>query len=190
MDKGILNLTQASKYCLLGREALLKHINKGELKASKGPYGHYRIYEKDLISFMHDKGMFPMASYLPKNKKILVVDDEAKILKVLEKRLSKDGYLIETASDGAQAADKMMKFLPGLVVLDLFMPAIDGFELCKQIKKSHDTSHIKVLAITGYDSKKVREKILKAGADNYLAKPLSSKSLLSKVKILLKEKTD
>ena len=71
------------------------------------------------------------------------------------------------------------------MILDLFMPGMDGFEVCKQIKANSNTSHIKILAYTGYDTAENKERIMQAGADGYMAKPVSRKGLLENLENLL-----
>ena len=78
-----------------------------------------------------------------------------------------------------------MDFKSDLLVLDLIMPGMDGFEVCRRIKKNPRTSHIKVLAITGYDDGENRARIMKAGADGYLTKPVERAHLLATVEDLL-----
>ncbi|MCF8138696.1 MAG: response regulator, partial [Desulfotignum sp.] len=95
----------------------------------------------------------------------------------------------ETAKDGFDAGMKIMTFKPGLVILDLIMPGMDGFEVCRQIKANPDTAHIKVLAVTGYDSEENRQKILSEGADAYLAKPLFKEELMQTIQTLLHTNT-
>lgn len=185
MDKDGLNLHQVAEQCCLSQQVILEHITNGKLMASKNTEGQYIIKKEDLFDFMHQQGLNPLASYLPKSKKILVVDDESTVLSMLDKMLSKDGYLIEIASNGFQARTKIVEFEPGLVVLDLFMPETDGFEVCRQIKKSPDTKDIKVLAITGKGDEDTRRIIIKLGADSFLTKPLDRKSLLENVKLIL-----
>ena len=90
------------------------------------------------------------------------------------------------ASDGFEAGVKVMGFRPGLVILDLFMPGMDGFEVCKRIKENSSVSGIKILAITGYDTEENRERILRAGADGYLAKPVERSALVQHTEGLLK----
>ena len=100
--------------------------------------------------------------------------------------LSTNGFRTEVASDGFEAGVKTVEFKPDLMVVDLYMPRMDGFEVCKQIKENSNTSHIKVLAITGYDTKENKDRILDAGADGYLVKPLERKILLQNIGDLLK----
>ncbi len=119
-------------------------------------------------------------------KKILIVDDDLNIQKLLTKMLSLYQYQAEAASDGFEAGLKVMEFKPDLIILDLFMPRMSGFEMCKRIKKNSATSHIKILIITGYDTQENKNRIMEAGADDYLAKPLKKEIFLKKVEKLLK----
>ncbi len=119
-------------------------------------------------------------------KKILIVDDDLNIQKLLTKMLSLYQYPAEAASDGFEAGLKVMEFKPDLIILDLFMPRMSGFEMCKRIKKNSATSHIKILIITGYDTQENKNRIMEAGADDYLAKPLKKEIFLKKVEKLLK----
>ena len=122
-------------------------------------------------------------------KKILIVDDDPQIQESLTTMLSAHQYETEVASSGFEAGAKVMKFKPGLIILDLIMPGISGFKVCRLIKEDPDTSHIKVLAITGYDNKENRNRIMEAGADGYLTKPVAMNTLLQHVENLLNDKT-
>jgi DNA-binding response OmpR family regulator len=131
------------------------------------------------------KGMFPMASNRSSKKRILIVDDDPHIQGLLVKMLTAHEYATEVASDGFEAGIKIMKFRPGLVILDLFMPGMDGFQVCKQMKENPDTSHVKILILTGYDTKENRDRTIQAGADGYLAKPAEKDTLIRHVEDLL-----
>ena len=126
-----------------------------------------------------------LRKHQPAGKKILIVDDDPLILDLLTKILSAQKYETEVASSGFEAGAKVVKFKPGLIILDLIMPEMSGFEVCRRIKEDPDTSHIKILAITGYDTEENREKIMKAGADDYMAKPVKRDVLLRHVEGLL-----
>jgi len=122
------------------------------------------------------------------NKKILIVDDDSQIRDLLTQILSAHKYETETASNGFAAGAKVATFKPDLVILDLLMPQMSGFEVCRLIKEDPQTSHIKILAVTGCDTKENRDKVMKAGADDYMAKPLSSDALLGHLAGLLNGK--
>jgi len=181
----IFSIPQAAKRCAISRWTLMKCVNSGELKASRTPGGHYRILKEDLEDFIIKKKMYPLAHNRSSDKRILIVDDDLQVQKFLTAMLSSKKYETETASSGFEAGAKVVKFKPSLIILDLLMPEISGFEVCRQIKKVPETSHIKILALTGYDSKENRDRIMEAGADDYMAKPVEKDVLLHHVKDLL-----
>ena len=185
MNEDILTIPQAAKYCSLSRVTLWKYVKAGELRASLTPGGQYRLRKKDLESFMRARGMHPFATYQPQNKKVLIVDDDPQIRRLFTNILSHRGYLTETASDGFEAGVKVVSFNPGLVILDLFMPGIDGFEVCSWLKNNPGTLYIKILVVTGYDTPENMKRIMDAGADGYLTKPLDSKTLIQNVVTIL-----
>ncbi len=81
---------------------------------------------------------------------------------------------------------KINKLKPDLLILDLYMPQVNGFEVCEQIKKDPETSKIKIIAISGFDTKENKEKILEYGADIFYPKPIDSKQLIKGIKHLIK----
>lgn len=115
-------------------------------------------------------------------KKILVVDDEPDILKIVVFRLKKLGYEVTTASNGQEALDFIQKIKPDLVVLDLIMPVVDGYEVCKQVKADEKLRHIPVILLTASFTGELADKAEKLGADDYLMKPFDPEELLTKVK--------
>ena len=185
LNKNIFSIPRAAEFCSLSRGTIWKYVKSGELKASLTPGRQYRIHNKDLEFFMREKGMYPFAEYQPAQNKILIVDDDPYIQKLLTKMLSAYKYKTEVASDGFEAGVKVMEFKPGLIILDLFMPGMDGFEVCRRIKKNPLSSQIKILAITGYDTKENKDRILEAGGDGYVVKPFVNDELIQKIKDLL-----
>jgi excisionase family DNA binding protein len=181
----LLTVPQAAKRCAMSRGTIWKYVKSGEIRAFMTPGGQYRIRQTDFNAFMKRNNMYPHASFEPDSQRILLVDDEPKILKMLTTMLSSAGYSLETAKDGFEAGVKIMTFKPGLVILDLIMPGMDGFEVCRQIKTNTDTARIRVLAVTGHDCQENRNKILLEGADAYLAKPFFKNELMQTIDTLL-----
>ena len=180
------SIPKAAKHCSISRVTLWRWVRSGKLKAFLTPGGQYRIRKEDLELFISGKmGHLPQVELI-KEKKILIVDDDLGVQKLLIRMLSTNGFRTEVASDGFEAGVKTVEFKPDLMVLDLYMPRMDGFEVCKQIKENSNTSHIKILAITGYDTQENKDRILKAGADGYLVKPVERKTLLQNIDDLLK----
>lgn len=115
--------------------------------------------------------------------KILIVDDEPNILLSLEYLFKKEGFKVFIARDGAEALEIISEYEPELVLLDIMMPKVDGYEVCKYIKDKH--TKIKVVFLTAKSKRQDVEKGLNLGADLYLTKPFGNKDLVSKVKNLL-----
>ncbi len=118
--------------------------------------------------------------------KILIVDDEPFVHDFVKGALSdKNNIEIKSVYDGFLAGITINEYLPDLIILDLLLPGVDGFKVCTEIKKSPKFKNIKILAVTGYDSPEYKEKILSAGADDYLPKPIDLKIFREKVNQLL-----
>lgn len=118
-----------------------------------------------------------------KGKKILIVDDEASIRRILETRFKMLGYDIAAASNGEEALDIYNKFTPDIVILDIMMPKMDGYGVTKEIRKNFETPIILLTALGD-----VSERItgLELGADDYVVKPFSPKELEARVKAILR----
>src|SRR5579862_5151326 len=117
------------------------------------------------------------------HQRILVVDDEQQITRVLRTTLSTQGYDIRVANDGEMALELMKNWTPHVVVTDLAMPNLDGVALCRRIRQSSQVPII-VLSVRGQDRTKVEA--LDAGADDYVTKPFSMQELLARVRAQLR----
>ncbi|SFL49116.1 Response regulator receiver domain-containing protein [Pelosinus propionicus DSM 13327] len=106
--------------------------------------------------------------------KVLVVDDDEKIVKVLVTYLRKEGYMIETAMDGRNAVKKVRQWEPDVVLLDVMLPELDGWEVCKEIRRDSD---VPIIMLTARDAETDRVIGLEIGADDYVAKPFSPREL-------------
>ncbi len=113
-----------------------------------------------------------------KGIKILLVDDEPNILEFLEMGLLNEGFEVATAQDGMAAVSLAKQFQPHIVILDVMMPGMDGFEVCRMLKK---TENIAIIMLTAKDEVDDRVKGLTLGADDYMAKPFSFEELLARI---------
>lgn len=170
----------------------------GLLKAAMTTEGGHRLYEEapTMERLVKIKKMVAKGLTLPEiqsqieqevtTKKILVVDDEPEIVEFI-KDLLKDSipHQFEAVSDGFSAGRLVHTFAPDLVILDLLLPGVDGFQVCKAIREDPETKGTKILAVTGYDSAEIRNKIIDSGADDYLGKPLEYQQTLDKIAHLL-----
>lgn len=119
-------------------------------------------------------------------RKILIVDDEKDIVDLLKYNLEKEGYEVITALDG-QTAIEYSSQNPDLILLDVMLPEVDGFEVIKMIKKQKDTENIPVIFLTAKGSEIDEVLGLELGADDYIVKPISIPKLLARVKTVLKK---
>jgi len=188
LKKDVYTIPEAARICSVARTTMWRWVKSGELKASTTLGGKYRISKADLENFILKNDMYPLAYMHSPTDKILIVDDDPSVRKLLTKMLSADKYETAVAPDGFEAGIKVMEFKPDLIILDLFMPGMDGFDVCERMKGNSSTSDIKILAITGYDTKENKDRIVQAGADGYLVKPVGKSKLLKNIEELLKKK--
>jgi two-component system alkaline phosphatase synthesis response regulator PhoP len=123
------------------------------------------------------------------NNRILLVDDEKDILEFLSYNLKKEGFEVETCTDGQMALDILDEFKPHLIVLDVMMPGMDGIETCENIRSNSEYDNILITFLTARAEDYSQVAGLEAGADDYINKPIKPKVLISRVKALLRRKS-
>lgn len=125
-----------------------------------------------------------------KDIKILLVDDEQDILEIVGYNLSQEGYKIVTATNGREAIAVAKKERPQLIIMDVMMPEMDGMEACENIRKIPELSNVIITFLTARSEDYSQVAGFDAGADDYIAKPIKPKLLVSKVKALLRRLKD
>jgi two-component system, OmpR family, KDP operon response regulator KdpE len=120
---------------------------------------------------------------VPDHRRILVVDDESQITRVLRTTLSSHGYDIRTANDGETALEIVKDWMPDMVVTDLAMPGMDGLELCRRLRT---TTQIPIIVLSVRGEERTKVKALDAGADDYVTKPFGMEELLARVRANLR----
>lgn len=116
-------------------------------------------------------------------EKILVVDDEISLQETVAYNLKKQGYEVQTTGDGAEALEIARKMQPDLIILDVMLPGLDGFEICRILRREMTTP---VLMLTARDNEIDRVVGLEVGADDYMSKPFSMRELIARVKAMLR----
>lgn len=137
------------------------------------------------MHFLQDRGSQKDICSTPK-RRILVVDDDIGVQKLLMRMFNNDRFVVHACSNGFEAGRLSINFRPSLIILDLFMPTINGFDVCHRIKDDPSTSHIKILAISGHPDEANINRVFKAGADAFLPKPLMKKMVLEQIERLLR----
>ena len=187
--KTVLSTGQVAAHCQVSYETVANWIKSGKLKSYTTPGRHHRIHLSDFRAFLNEHDMPPFEEEIAAKQRILVVDDEPNMVRLITNILSTTHkYDLDTAHDGFEAGIQILKFRPDLVILDLMMPNIDGFKVCKKIKSTPETKHILVLVVTGYATDENLQKAQEYGADYCMAKPIKMDGLIEKVEDLLEQR--
>ena len=117
--------------------------------------------------------------------RILIADDEPNIVLALEFLMKKEGYEVQTVSDGEEALRTIEKSPPDLILLDIMMPKLDGYEVCQRIRSDPSLKDIVIIMLTAKGREVEREKGLALGADFYITKPFSTREVVQKVREVL-----
>ncbi len=135
---------------------------------------------------MCDKGQEGDAMVPTKTKKILVIDDEEITTHLAKELLEKQGFSVVCAYDGEEGLRVAHLESPDLILLDILIPKIDGFEVCRRLKSEEQFKHVPILMFTGKNLSKDMEKGQEVGVDEYIVKPLSGKALIAVIRKHLK----
>lgn len=184
--KNTLSTIEAAKLMGVARCSVNNWIQSKKLKTYTTPGGHYRIMKKELKRFIEACNYPPIQEWEQDLQKILIVDDEKIVLKILTAMLEKNipDILIKTADNGFDAGDLVHTFNPDLIILDIGMKELDGFEVCKRIKSRSSTQNIKIIIITGLMGEDLKDKAFMCGADGFLNKPVGIAKIMTEIKKL------
>jgi len=187
MDE-ILTVFKASKYCNVSPKTIINWIEAGHIKAYKTVGGHRRINITDLEDFMRKQGIpIPEEEIDEGRRRILVVDDDPIIVETIVQALEEDefDYEVISASDGFEAGIQVNHFKPHLLILDIMMPDIKGYEVCKKIKTDDETKDTKIIVLSAYLDEDKFKQMKDNGADVCFSKPLPLPQLKAEVAQLL-----
>ena len=120
--------------------------------------------------------------------RILIVDDEPNIVLALELLMKREGYEIRTVGDGEAAVEAAKQFRPDLILLDVMMPRMDGYEVCQRLRADPALKDVAIVMLTAKGREVEREKGMALGADLYITKPFSTRDVVSKVREVLASK--
>jgi len=184
----ILTVFKASKQCNVSPKTIINWIESGHITAYKTVGGHRRIKQADLLAFMTKQGIpIPQDTSVEERIRILVVDDDPIIVETIVQSLEEDehDYEVISASDGFEAGIQVSHFKPHLLILDIMMPDIKGYEVCKKIKSDEETKDIKIIVLSAYLDEEKFKKMKEHGADVCFSKPLPLPQLKEEVAKLL-----
>ena len=118
-----------------------------------------------------------------KKQRILIVDDDKEILQIVKRTLELEGYIVDVATDGYIAVTKLRKGNPALILLDIMMPGLDGYQVLDRIRRH---SNVPVIMLTALGEVSALEKSVDLGADGYITKPFRTEELLARVRAVLR----
>ncbi len=175
-ENELLTTGTVARYCEVSTNAVKKWIRQGDLAAFQTPGGHFRVTREEFRKFLVRHGMPLDQEFFPDRRpKVLIADDESVVRDLVRELVvsATGGEVdVETAQDGYDALVKVGDFKPDLLIMDLKMPRMDGFEACRTIRSNSQLSHVRILAMSAYAGDGNRERILKAGALHCFDKPL------------------
>ncbi len=180
----VFTVFTASKYCNVSSKTIINWIDAGHIKAYRTPGGHRRINRKDLEEFMKKQGIpIPETVSEDDRKKILVVDDDPIIVESIVQSLEEDehDYEVISAADGFEAGLQVNHFKPHLLILDIMMPDIKGYDVCKKIKSTPETKDTKIIVLSAYLDEEKFARMKEYGADACFSKPLPLAQLKEEV---------
>lgn len=117
--------------------------------------------------------------------RVLVIDDEPEITDIVEAFLSEAGYVVASENQPTKAVDKVIEFKPNVILLDIMMPGMDGYEVCQQVKQLPGMAHVPIIFLTGKDRADDMGRSFKVGGDMFIKKPFSCERLLEIVNIVV-----
>lgn len=181
----VFSAHEVANICGVVNQTAINWIDKGHLEAYTTPGGQYRVYADVLAKFLQKQGMrMPdeLRQILAEQSKIenvLIVDDDQELNDLIKQFLDKryPEFTVNQAFDGFDAGRAIVDYKPDVVLLDLNLPGVDGYKLCRDIKADENLSRPIVIAITGMDEADVADRAAEAGADTLLRKPLKLDSL-------------
>jgi excisionase family DNA binding protein len=186
--KKFLTVPEAARFFGVDRCTMWRWVKAGQVRASTTLGGHYRIAAEDLDRAREENGARNeerAEATAIEPYRVLVVDDDPLVRKTMARALTEQGLEVDTAGDGFQAGLKVMSFQPHLMVLDLIMPRVDGFDVCRTLKENPDTREIRTLVVTGYGTEENRRRAEEAEADGFLVKPVDEEELIRRIFDLL-----
>ncbi len=160
--------------------SVVKWVNEGLLPAYRTPGGHRRIRRADLVSFLRGNGMFIPPELGGGVTRVLMVDDDVRLLSAFARamRAHADRIELEVVQSGIEALVKVGAAKPDVLIIDIHMPEVDGFEVCRRLKEKPETEHIDVLMMTGKPKSGLEEHAREVGARALLIKPLLASQLV------------
>jgi CheY-like chemotaxis protein len=188
MRKRTYGTHEIARICHVTPPTIGRWIEEGKLPSFTTGGGHRRVWDLDLVLFLKNHNIpLPPDLIGVELERFLIVDDEPEMRRFVSRALQKHfpQAEIHEAGDGFEAGHKIASLRPALVILDLRLPGMDGFKVCRTVRGDPTLKGVKILAITGFGVDESRRQILEAGADGFLPKPFGPDELVAKLREFL-----
>ena len=183
-----LSTGDVARYCEVNVTTVKRWIREGHLKGFQTPMGHFKVVKTDFIQFLKDNHMPVDESILGSTElKVLVIDDDPGMIKTIVMTLESLNHnlRVDTATDGYDGLMKIGNAVPNLLILDLNMPKIDGYEVIKRVKNTEDYKSAEIMVVSSTLNEETEKKLLNIGVSKYLKKPFKLSELKEEVTLLL-----
>lgn len=183
-----LTTAEVAEFVGVSPRTVSNWIRDGHVKAYRTPGGHARVAEEDLQRFLDERGIRPIPTPSPgssertapaERKKILFIDDDENLLEIVREVLEANGFEVQAARHGFLAGYLIAHFQPSVIVLDIMMPGLDGFEVLSLLRKRPEAREIPVIACTSMRGAEVEARVRDAGFIAFVKKPLDFRALVS-----------
>jgi len=184
LPDSLLTSYQVGAILQVNPSSVNKWVKDGRIPAFRTPGGHRRIRAADLVSFLNNHKMpVPRTLTGAAKRRLLIVDDDAKQLEAMARILKphSDRIDIAMASNGVDALVQFGSLKPHVAVLDVFMPLVDGLEVCRRLKSNPDTAHTRIIITSGQLTPDIEKRASEAGADMCVPKPVDITMLLNEL---------
>ena len=183
MASKALSTMAAAQFCGVHYTTIRRWILAGDLSAFETPGGHLRIRKEDIDAFIASRRHVARTHRRPgRTCRVLVVDDEDVFRSGVVEFLARDArFEVQQAADGFAAGRLVAEFRPEVVLLDLLMPGVDGFEVCRQIKSAKRSRNTRVLVLTGFPTDENMKRAIESGADVCCAKPMELEEIRDQI---------
>ncbi|MFM1919047.1 MAG: hypothetical protein RLZZ303_681 [Candidatus Hydrogenedentota bacterium] len=178
-SKQSFSTSEVAKYCHVTADTIRKWAEAGKIRVFKTPGGHRRIRRDELLRFLRENNIPVHQELDASSAKVLIVDDEKSVISVIRRFLERVDrpFQVQVAMDGFEAGQLVATFNPNIIFLDLRLPHLDGFEVCRRIKEKPETSGIHIIAMTGYYEGAAAERVKDLGAALLMQKPFTPDDL-------------
>jgi excisionase family DNA binding protein len=177
-----LTLGQAAEYLGVAQSTIRKWSDSGRLPAFYTPGGHRRFRRSDLDAFLSSSRGTPLRG----GPVILIVDDDARLREFVRVNLEMDGYSVREAASAAEGLAALDEEPPDLILLDVMMPEVDGWEMLRRVRERHGVDSIPVIMFSGKVDERTAEAAEERGAQAFIGKPFDPQQLIQSTKQLLR----